>query len=202
MSPPDAPPSGGSFDHVTTSSTMGEILDAYPGARLALAVAFHIGGCPCSEYERSQTLSDVVRGRDFGDPERVLAYLKESYVLERPLQVGPFEVADRLRRGDPVCLVDVRPETEWAIARIPGSRRLTDEVESDLLATWPREAPVVVVCHFGDRSLDVARRLIAEGFVEARALAGGIEGWSLDIDGDVPRYHTSALAPHRGARDR
>jgi len=47
---------------------------------------------------------------------------------------------------------------------------------------------IIVYCHRGMRSLDVAVWLRGQGVAQAKSLAGGIERWSLEIDPNVPRY--------------
>ena len=47
---------------------------------------------------------------------------------------------------------------------------------------------VIVDCHHGVRSLQVASVLRKAGIETARSMAGGIERWSMEIDASVPRY--------------
>jgi len=51
----------------------------------------------------------------------------------------------------------------------------------------PQDAPVVVYCHHGMRSLNVTGWLRRQG-IEAQSLRGGIDRWSFEIDPAVPRY--------------
>jgi rhodanese-related sulfurtransferase len=55
-----------------------------------------------------------------------------------------------------------------------------DEVQSG-------DAPVVVYCHHGVRSLSGAAILRRAG-IEAVSLAGGIDRWSVAVDPNTPRY--------------
>ena len=48
--------------------------------------------------------------------------------------------------------------------------------------------PLVVFCHHGIRSLQVAGWLRSQGLEDAASMAGGIDRWSLEIDPTVPRY--------------
>jgi rhodanese-related sulfurtransferase len=50
------------------------------------------------------------------------------------------------------------------------------------------DAPIVVLCHHGARSLSVTMWLREQGFEKAQSLAGGIDHWSRVIDPSVPRY--------------
>jgi rhodanese-related sulfurtransferase len=47
---------------------------------------------------------------------------------------------------------------------------------------------VVVHCHHGGRSAQACKTLMQLGFSRVENLDGGIEAWSLTVDGSVPRY--------------
>jgi rhodanese-related sulfurtransferase len=51
-----------------------------------------------------------------------------------------------------------------------------------------RGRAVVVYCHHGGRSLQVARFLRGQGFDKAQSMAGGIDEWAETIDPSLPRY--------------
>jgi rhodanese-related sulfurtransferase len=47
---------------------------------------------------------------------------------------------------------------------------------------------VVIHCHKGGRSYRVAKWLREQGFHGAQSMAGGIEGWALEIEPGMPQY--------------
>jgi rhodanese-related sulfurtransferase len=47
---------------------------------------------------------------------------------------------------------------------------------------------IVVICHHGVRSLNVANWLRNQGFDQAQSLRGGIDAWARDVDPAVMRY--------------
>jgi len=47
---------------------------------------------------------------------------------------------------------------------------------------------LVVVCHHGMRSAQVAMYLARSGFEHVSNLTGGIDEWSLTVDPKTPRY--------------
>jgi len=100
------------------------------------------------------------------------------------------ELARRRSAGEEICLLDVRNADELAVARIDGSLWIPlPELEaraSELAAL--RSKPVVVHCHHGGRSEKAVRWLLGHGFTRVENLEGGIEAWSLTVDGRVPRY--------------
>jgi len=46
----------------------------------------------------------------------------------------------------------------------------------------------VVYDHTGERVLDAAAYLLGHGFANTRALRGGIDAYSLEVDSSVSRY--------------
>jgi len=55
------------------------------------------------------------------------------------------------------------------------------------LASIPRDRPIVVVCHHGERSAFVAELLARYGFEDVFNLAGGIDAYA-SVDPSIPRY--------------
>ena len=104
------------------------------------------------------------------------------------LEISPREVKERLDRGEPLLLVDVREPHEHAICRIEGAVLIPMGSIPVNLQKLDGDEDVVCYCHHGMRSLDVANWLRAQGVTSARSMAGGIERWSVEIDPTVPRY--------------
>lgn len=101
----------------------------------------------------------------------------------------PQELNERLARPGPApLLLDVREPWEYDIARIPGARLIPMSQIDAALDTLDAEQEIVVICHHGRRSQQVAQYLEANGFSQVANLSGGIEAWSLEIDPSLPRY--------------
>jgi rhodanese-related sulfurtransferase len=47
---------------------------------------------------------------------------------------------------------------------------------------------LLIVCHHGIRSMNVAVWLRNQGFEQAQSVRGGISAWSAEVDPSVPRY--------------
>jgi adenylyltransferase/sulfurtransferase len=106
------------------------------------------------------------------------------------VEMSASEVRRLQQRGADFLLIDVREPHEHARARIEGARLIPlGEVERRLpeLSEW-KERRVVVHCHKGGRSAKACEMLARAGFTDVTNLAGGIDAWSLTVDGDVPRY--------------
>ena len=85
-------------------------------------------------------------------------------------------------------IVDVREPWEWEIGRLPGARLIPlSELEDQITSLDPQQE-VVVYCHRGTRSMFAARQLKAAGFARVANLEGGIDRWSVEVDGGVSRY--------------
>lgn len=107
-----------------------------------------------------------------------------------PLPITVQQLAEQLRNGLPVFLIDVRQPWEHAIASLPGSILLPlSELPSRLDDIQPpADAAIVCYCHHGVRSWQAALLLEAKGFARVGSLSGGIDAWSRLIDPTVPRY--------------
>ena len=109
-------------------------------------------------------------------------------VTEDVPEITPAALAERLRRGDAVDLIDVREPHEWAIARIAGARLVPLGTLADELGTLDASRDIVVHCKVGSRSAWAARQLLDAGFRNVWNLAGGIRRWSDEVDPRVPKY--------------
>ncbi len=94
----------------------------------------------------------------------------------------------RLDRGESVFVLDVREPVEIAIAPFPGAIHIPmGDIPSRLTELDP-EREIVMVCHHGVRSAQVAMYLARMGFERILNLAGGIDAWSESADPSTPRY--------------
>jgi rhodanese-related sulfurtransferase len=90
-------------------------------------------------------------------------------------------------REKPLVL-DVREPWEHEVCTIPDSKLLPMQ---EVPARWqelPADADIVVVCHHGMRSLQVAGFLKQSGLARVYNLSGGIAAWADQVDPDMPRY--------------
>jgi rhodanese-related sulfurtransferase len=106
------------------------------------------------------------------------------------MEIAPQQLVEKLRRGEPVWLLDVRQEWEHQLARLHDQALIPlPELPARLDEVTPGEgAQVVCYCHHGVRSLSAAAILRQAGFANAVSLAGGIDRWSRVIDPSVPTY--------------
>lgn len=90
--------------------------------------------------------------------------------------------------GRDFLLLDVHEDGEVAYANIAGHTHIAMNLIPLRHNELPDDQPIVVYCHHGMRSMQVALFLEHAGFSDLYNLTGGIEAWSLGVDASVPRY--------------
>ena len=90
-------------------------------------------------------------------------------------------------RARPIVL-DVREPWEQEVCLIPESLTIPMQQVPARLQELPADTDIVVVCHHGMRSLQVAGFLRQSGFERIYNLTGGIAAWADQVDPDMPRY--------------
>jgi rhodanese-related sulfurtransferase len=105
------------------------------------------------------------------------------------LEITVAQLQSLLASPEKPLLLDVREQWEYDTAHIPGSTLIPmNEVPARAFKELDEEAPILVLCHHGARSLSVAAWLRNQGFGKAQSISGGIDAWSRQIDPTVPRY--------------
>src|SRR5436309_13645151 len=96
------------IETIGPQSTMGELLEAFPGAQRALFRRYHIGGCSNCGFQPDETLEQVCRRNGELDVNEVLAHIKSSHEQETQLFISPKERAEHLSQDKSIRLLDVR----------------------------------------------------------------------------------------------
>ena len=131
--------------------------------------------------------------------------LPAGYNFRPDWELTPREVARRLGQleghaanetevapdANHLLLIDCRTEEERKVACIEDSLHVPlheldhhfDEIE-ELAA----DHDIVVHCHLGVRSFQMAALLRSRGVANVKSMAGGIDIWSLDVDPSIARY--------------
>lgn len=104
------------------------------------------------------------------------------------VQLAPETLQMWLRENKPLFLLDVREDWEVALCALPHHHHVPMNVIPLRHNELPDDVPIVVYCHHGVRSLNVARFLAHVGFTDLYNLQGGIDAWSVRIDAHVARY--------------
>lgn len=103
-------------------------------------------------------------------------------------EIGPVELSRLREAAQGPLVLDVREPWELSLAALPDVLNIPMAQIPDRLDELEREREIVVLCHHGSRSFQVAAFLQQNGFVSVINLAGGIDAWSREVDGSVPLY--------------
>lgn len=85
-------------------------------------------------------------------------------------------------------LLDVREPWEYELCHLPGSTHIPMHAVPARSNELMPDAEVVVICHHGVRSMQVALFLERSGFGSVYNLMGGVEAWAQAIDPAMRRY--------------
>jgi rhodanese-related sulfurtransferase len=105
-------------------------------------------------------------------------------------QLTPRDLKRRLddeTRPQPV-LLDVREAWEFSLCRLEGAQHIPMRTVPLRLGELDRNAELVVICHHGARSYQIAMFLDRQGFGNLYNLYGGVAGWARDVDPTMPTY--------------
>lgn len=103
-------------------------------------------------------------------------------------QIPPSDLSRRLASTEPPLVLDVREPGEIAIARMKEALEIPMNDVPRRLDEIPQDREIVVVCHHGMRSAQVASFLLDRGYERVLNLAGGIDAWALHVDPSIRRY--------------
>lgn len=105
------------------------------------------------------------------------------------IQLSPTELKQWQDEGRAFHLLDVRTDEERAICTLPAAIHIPMNLIPLRQNELPDDdLPIVVYCHHGIRSLNVARYLAHVGFENVANLQGGIDAWARQIDPSLARY--------------
>lgn len=92
----------------------------------------------------------------------------------------PAELLDALQSPQPPLVLDLRgPAMVAQTGPIEGAVVAAADRPLESVAAWPRTQPIVTVCACPEdaTAIQVARRLLDEGYLSVRPLKGGYEAW-------------------------
>jgi rhodanese-related sulfurtransferase len=111
-------------------------------------------------------------------------------------EISVQDVATRIKSGENLILLDVRENMELIRANlgddviwVPLSRMASERLKAlptEILDN--KENEIVVFCHHGVRSAQVAAWLAHEGWQKVLSMAGGIDAYAQEIDPTIGKY--------------
>jgi rhodanese-related sulfurtransferase len=111
-------------------------------------------------------------------------------------EITVTELGEKLKSDEKFILLDVRELSELEHARVTDSRlevvpmsRLGSEGVAALSeSARSQEIPVYVLCHHGNRSMQVTMWLARQGYKNAINVSGGIDAYARKVDSSVGFY--------------
>ena len=105
-------------------------------------------------------------------------------------EITVSELKERLDRGDPVTIVDVREPFEWGISNLGeyGAKLIPMGELAERLEELDPSEEIVLQCRSGNRSAHAVQFLRSRGYPNVANLQGGILAWSDEIDPSKKKY--------------
>jgi rhodanese-related sulfurtransferase len=104
-------------------------------------------------------------------------------------QMSVQELKEKLDQGEKnLVVIDVREPWELGVCSLPGTVSIPMRAIPARYPELPKDAELVVLCHHGMRSQQVALYLERMGFNKLNNVVGGIAAWARDIDPQMPTY--------------
>jgi rhodanese-related sulfurtransferase len=111
-------------------------------------------------------------------------------------EITVTELGEKLKSDEKFILLDVRELSELNHAKITDSRlevapisRLAQEgIKMLSESVLSKEIPVYVLCHHGNRSMQVTMWLAQQGYKNVINVSGGIDAYARKVDSSVGFY--------------
>jgi adenylyltransferase/sulfurtransferase len=102
--------------------------------------------------------------------------------------ISPTELAERMKQGNHLRLVDVREPHELEISHIQGADLIPLGQLASRLSELDSAQEMVVFCKTGGRSTRALELLVSAGFRKVKNLRGGVNAWAREVDPSQPVY--------------
>ena len=111
-------------------------------------------------------------------------------------EITAAELGEKLKSDETFMLLDVRELVELNHAKItdtrlevtPMSRLGQEGVNALSESVRSQQIPVFVICHHGNRSMQVTGWLVKQGYKNVFNVSGGIDEYARRVDASVGRY--------------
>jgi adenylyltransferase/sulfurtransferase len=98
------------------------------------------------------------------------------------------QLAERMKSGNHLKLLDVREPHELAISQLEGASLIPLGQLAARLSELDSSEEMVVFCKAGTRSARALELLVSAGFRKVKNLKGGINAWAREVDPSLPIY--------------
>jgi adenylyltransferase/sulfurtransferase len=102
--------------------------------------------------------------------------------------ISAGELAERLKEGNHLRLIDVREPHELEISRLEGATLIPLGQLAGRMSELDSAEEIVLFCKAGTRSARALELLASAGFRKMKNLKGGINAWAREVDPSLPIY--------------
>jgi len=102
--------------------------------------------------------------------------------------ISPEALKTKLDAGEKPRLLDVREAWEFDLCNIEGSTNISMSNIEQMLNELNPDDEIVVICHHGMRSFQVANYLEGQDYTNITNLEGGVDAWANSVDTDMAHY--------------
>src|SRR5213083_3010453 len=177
----EPPPPG-----LVPSCAEGGVLGVLPGIVDALRMKFRelrLRKNPaCPICGTNPTIKELI------DYEAFCGLRGPSEQVGEELQISVEALKEKIDRGQPVVLVDVREPMEWEIAHLDRAILIPVAQVPARVNELSTADDIVVYCKTGVRSGRITNFLRDLGFRKVKNLVGGIDEWAEKVEPEMPRY--------------
>lgn len=115
-------------------------------------------------------------------------------------RISSKDYKQRVIKGEPHVLIDVRPELHYKIVSLPQSLNIPlsslearlsevhESLEKEKEAKGRSDVNLYVMCRRGNDSQRAIQYLHEVGLTSAKDIVGGLESWVRDVDPGFPIY--------------
>jgi molybdopterin/thiamine biosynthesis adenylyltransferase/rhodanese-related sulfurtransferase len=118
----------------------------------------------------------------------VPAHDHSESIVDSQWEISPEELADKIKAGENIKLLDVREPHELNISKIDGAMLIPLGSLAGRLSELNGAEEIVVLCRTGSRSARAVELLQSVGFRKVKNLVGGINDWARKVDPTLPLY--------------
>jgi adenylyltransferase/sulfurtransferase len=151
------------------------LYDALEGSFQTIQLHKNPGCVVCGEHP---TITHLIDYEQFcGTPVH-----RPSEIAPQAWDIEPRQLAERLKGGEKICLVDVREAVEQQVSTLPGALHIPYGHLSSRLCELSKDDEIVVFCRTGSRSTYAVQLLHSQGFTKAK------NAWAREIDKMMLEY--------------
>lgn len=104
-------------------------------------------------------------------------------------ELAPTELKSYLEQApQPPLLLDVRQPWEYDICKLDNAQLVPMSQIPTKIDELDKDQEIVVICHHGIRSRQVANYLESSGFTNVINLNGGVAAWAQQVDSSMATY--------------